>query len=286
MRRSRALFALAALVLLAVAGQAAAYTVKKGETLSGIAARLKLDVPGLVKANKLASPDRIYAGQTLTLPGARTTPTTLAMKTIAATKPAPAPAPAPLPPLPSPVVVIKPSGQSHVVKSGETLSGIAAALHTTVDALARANGIAKPNLLRVGATLTIGAPPWVCPVQGKRDFIDSWGFPRPGGLRHLGVDIMAARGAPVVSPWAGTLELRTGKIGGNAFYVHGDDGFTYYGAHLDTVTARAGRIDRGAQIGTVGDTGDARGGPTHLHFEIHPGGGDAVNPYFTTKQWC
>src|SRR2546421_13040067 len=107
MRRSRALFALAALTLLAVAGQAATYTVKKGDTLSGIAARLKLDVPGLVRTNKLASPDRIYAGQTLTLPSGRTTPTTLAMKTIAATKPAPAPAP--LPPLPSPVVIIKPA---------------------------------------------------------------------------------------------------------------------------------------------------------------------------------
>ena len=135
-------------------------------------------------------------------------------------------------------------------------------------------------------------PPYLCPVQGPRSFVDSWGAPRAGGARHVGTDLMAARGTPVVAPIGGTVEQRQGARGGNAFYLHGDDGNVYYGAHLDRLapnlaTAQSPqRVARGAVIGWVGDSGDARGGPTHVHFEVHPGGGGPVDPYFTLRAWC
>lgn len=268
MPRFRALTAFALLLAAGTSG----YTVRVGDTMSAIASRLRVDLAGLVKANraKVPNPDRIFPGQVLDLPGG----------------PAKAAAPAPPPPpLSTAVVVIRPASITHVVRPGETLSAIAAQLHTTAGELAAANGITVKRILKVGQTLTLTGPPYLCPVQGPRNYIDSWGFPRAGGKRHEGNDVMAARGTPVVAPVGGVLELRRGGLGGNAFYLHGDDGQLYYGAHLDAFNAGAGPIARGQQIGLVGDTGDAKGGPTHLHFELHPNGGPAVDPYFTLKAW-
>jgi murein DD-endopeptidase MepM/ murein hydrolase activator NlpD len=122
-------------------------------------------------------------------------------------------------------------------------------------------------------------------VHGKTSFTDTWGAPRAGGS-HKGTDVLAARGTPVVANLGGTLEPRKGPVGGIAYYLHADDGNTYYGAHLDALTAPAGRIEAGQQIGVVGDTGDAKGGVTHLHFELKPGGGDPVNSFWTLDKWC
>ncbi|HUR76706.1 MAG TPA: M23 family metallopeptidase [Acidimicrobiales bacterium] len=126
---------------------------------------------------------------------------------------------------------------------------------------------------------------WVCPVQGARAFSNDWGNPRSGGRRHKGNDIFSSTGTPVVAPVAGTVTHRSGGLGGLAFYLRGADGNTYYGAHLRTFGA-SGRVGQGQVIGSVGTTGNARGGAAHLHFEIHPGGGAAVNPYGTLRAYC
>ena len=137
-----------------------------------------------------------------------------------------------------------------------------------------------------GQQIASGA--WVCPVQGARSFVDSWGFARPGGRAHQGVDIMSPRGTPVVLPVAGTVSFKSGGIGGLSFRLNGDDGNWYYGAHLDSFAGvSGGHFPAGTVVGYVGDTGDARGTGTHLHFEIHIGGyGNAVNPYPTTRAHC
>lgn len=290
MRQLRALIVVAAVVL---AGQAAArraaptpttYKVHRGDTLSRIAHRFHTTVANLVAANSLANPNRIWGGQVLRLtmpPPPKPTPA-------AATKGAPASGVFTEPPLNDTKVVLGGGGATYVVRSGDTLAAIASRLHTSVADLLNRNHIKATSILHIGQVLAVaGATTWVCPVKGEThfDYHDDWGAWRAGGKRHMGNDMFAARGTPVLAPVAGTLEFRTGSIGGNAFYVHGVDGVTYYGAHLDHYTAKPGPIAQGAQIGVVGNTGDAAGGATHLHFEVHPNG-VAVDPFPTLTRWC
>lgn len=119
----------------------------------------------------------------------------------------------------------------------------------------------------------------VCPIQGPVSFIDSWGAPRPQGP-HMGVDLMAARGSPNVAVVSGEVTMRSpGGLPGLGVHLQGDDGNLYYYFHFDSYEGGARRVAQGEVIGYTGNTGDASGGPTHTHFEVHPGGGGAVNPY-------
>jgi murein DD-endopeptidase MepM/ murein hydrolase activator NlpD len=139
---------------------------------------------------------------------------------------------------------------------------------------------AQKNGLRV---LAHGA--WVCPVQGAHAFSNDWGQPRSGGRTHKGTDIFAAYGTPVVAPVNGSVVDHDSGLGGKGFWLRGVDGNSYYGAHLSRFGA-IGSVSQGQLVGYVGNSGDAAGGPAHLHFEIHPGGGAAVNPYGTLRTYC
>jgi murein DD-endopeptidase MepM/ murein hydrolase activator NlpD len=126
---------------------------------------------------------------------------------------------------------------------------------------------------------------WTCPVAGPHAFSNDWHQPRSGGRLHQGTDILAPRGTPVVANVSGTVNRHSSSLGGQSYYLRGDDGNTYYGAHLQSYAAQ-GRVSIGTVIGYVGTSGNASGGPPHLHFEIHPGGGAAVNPYPTLVRYC
>lgn len=125
----------------------------------------------------------------------------------------------------------------------------------------------------------------ICPLRGSAAFGDTWGAPRSGGRRHEGVDMMAASGAVLVAVVAGRLSFSTNRLGGLSAHVYGNNGNTYYYAHLSSWEGSNRFVSQGEVIGYVGDTGNATGNP-HLHFEIRPNGGRAVNPFPSVRAAC
>lgn len=134
----------------------------------------------------------------------------------------------------------------------------------------------------------------IVPVAGVpvRQLADTWGEAREAGQRvHEAIDIPAPGGTPVVAAFAGTVEkLFQSARGGTTVYVRSDDARTMaYYAHLAAYApglAEGTRVTRGQPVGTVGDTGDAGPGNTHLHFGVAAmrrgerwWQGTPVNPY-------
>jgi murein DD-endopeptidase MepM/ murein hydrolase activator NlpD len=108
-------------------------------------------------------------------------------------------------------------------------------------------------------------------VRAKRNSYDqnSFGAPR-NGHRHAGVDIFARKGTPIVSATKGIV-IFTGylSLGGKALAILSPDLKLFYYAHLDTIIAkRLTFVSEGDTIGHVGNTGNAKFTPPHLHFSI------------------
>lgn len=175
---------------------------------------------------------------------------------------------------------------SHRVGPGDTLDAIAQRYDTSVAALAKANGIDNPNHIEVGQQLDVpgGAGGYVCPVPGAR-FLNDWGIGKPGGQRHhQGVDMHAPRGTPILAPVPGHVQQIEGDRGGTQFKLTDDDGYVHWGTHMASAGA-SGRVEAGEILGRVGNSGNAAGGPTHLHYEVRLDGG-LINPYPSLAQSC
>jgi murein DD-endopeptidase MepM/ murein hydrolase activator NlpD len=141
---------------------------------------------------------------------------------------------------------------------------------------------------RDSAPVHAGGVLGACPVGRPRAFVDTFGAPRPGGRTHQGIDLMAPFGTPIYAAQSGRFEQNENSLGGTSALVYAANGdFTYY-AHMSSYAgvADGSTVTAGTMIGHVGNTGDARGGPYHLHFEYHPGGGAAVDPYSMLKAAC
>ncbi|NLF01879.1 MAG: LysM peptidoglycan-binding domain-containing protein [Anaerolineales bacterium] len=120
------------------------HVVQQGDTLYGIAHRYGVDMGAIVRANGIVNPDRIHVGQRLTIASTTTPPATPEPQTT----PTPAPSEG------------APSGGVYIVQPGDSLYRIGLRFGVSVSALARANGIANPNLILVGQRLIIpGATP-------------------------------------------------------------------------------------------------------------------------------
>lgn len=110
---------------------------------------------------------------------------------------------------------------------------------------------------------------------------DTFGAPRGADRRHEGVDIFAPRGTDVLSATHGIVSaVREGGLGGRQVWVIGPAGERHYYAHLDDFApglAAGDVVHPGAQLGVVGDTGNARGTPPHLHYGVY-GADGAYDP--------
>jgi murein DD-endopeptidase MepM/ murein hydrolase activator NlpD len=151
----------------------------------------------------------------------------------------------------------------------------------------RADVAAQFNLAVFAAGSEIVIHGFVFPVGDPHTFGDSFGYPRMMGTgyehAHQGTDIMAPKGTPLFAAERGIItKMGTDVLGGTKIWVKGESGTYYYYAHLSAFAdgmADGLVVDAGTVIGFVCDTVNAKGGAPHLHFEIHPDGGPAVNPY-------
>ena len=200
--------------------------------------------------------------------------------------------------------------QNLLITAGITVKGGAdgkfgVATKNAISAFQKAQGLTTTGSLNLQTALYIGfipglttnpainptpAPsgpaivPTVFPVLGPCWFADTWKAPRAGGREHEGVDIIAKSGTPIYAVSNGTITRvfldRPGSLGGNAIRLTASDGTYFHYAHLSAFAEGAGlgaTVVAGQVIGYIGSTGSSS--TPHLHFEYHPGGGVASNPY-------
>ncbi len=151
----------------------------------------------------------------------------------------------------------------------------------------------------IAGTASAAVPRLIFPVVAATSYYNDFGAPRGSG-RHQGNDLMAGKRSPVVAVEAGrVVKWTSSRSAGCMLYLHGRSGTTYLYIHLNNDRTlrndnRGGckngiafapglvsnqQVQAGQLIGFVGDSGDANGIASHLHFEVHPNDGRAVSPF-------
>jgi murein DD-endopeptidase MepM/ murein hydrolase activator NlpD len=197
--------------------------------------------------------------------------------------------------------------QAALVKAGITVRGgvdgdFGGGTSAAVMDFQRANGLSVTGKVSESTAQKLGLQPMagpaapdpssvsfeVFPVQGKCYFGDSWGYARSGGRVHLGVDIIAPEGKLLYAVADGTITKiyadYPGALAGNGVRLTMADGTYFFYAHMLGIGEGievGGKVKAGQVVGAVGSTGNS--GTPHVHFEVHPKGGSAVNPYPMVK---
>lgn len=140
-----------------------------------------------------------------------------------------------------------------------------------------------------GGSAPAGGGGRACPMNSIPQLFNDWGWPRGGGSRsHKGNDLYGDLREPVYAMASGVWDVQSyGNSAGNWAILRGSDGFEYWYMHLDGHAVGDGtRVSVGQQVAYNGWTGNAVGSVYHVHFEIHPSGGGAIDPYPYLSQVC
>jgi len=184
--------------------------------------------------------------------------------------------------------------QKALVAAGITLKGgvdgvFGGATTVALQAFQTAKGINATGRLdqRTAIALGVVAAPAIqlaaFPVQGPCSFENTWHAPRGGGRLHLGVDIIAKEGNLIYAVADGTItkvySTATDKLAGNGVRLTTADGTYFFYGHFKSVAEGISvgtKVKAGQVIGYNGKTGGTN--TPHLHFEVHPQGGEAIDP--------
>jgi murein DD-endopeptidase MepM/ murein hydrolase activator NlpD len=168
-----------------------------------------------------------------------------------------------------------------------------AVAHAWAELRPRLGTLATPQPTRPFQSTRPSSKTAACPVAGRFTLSSggAFGACRDGcSRRHQGLDLFAAQGTPVIAVVSGTIaraSMRDQGLGGISLTLRGPDGTTYYYAHHQANRVGLGaRVHQGQSIAAVGRTGNARSTPAHLHFEIHPHAGAAIDPAPSIRRWC
>ena len=115
----------------------------------------------------------------------------------------------------------------------------------------------------------------------EQHLTDTWGAARSQGRTHEGIDIFAPRGTPIQATTQGIVsKVGDNTLGGKVVVIVGPGGAGHYYAHLEDYADISPNdwVNTGDIIGYVGDSGNAKGTPPHVHYGIYIDG-SAVNPY-------
>jgi hypothetical protein len=206
------------------------------------------------------------------------------------TQPPPTQPPRPLPPPPAPTTTttVKPGPQTVPPDAQAQINAVKRTPPNSTAALIQAVSALEDFGLTPQEAINVGFGHF--PVAGMANWSDDWLMPRftPSFHLHQGNDVFAAGGTPIRAVYDGTVRFSEEPVGGKDVYLNMPNGTYFFCAHASDFApgiSSGQSVKQGTIIGFVGDTGDAQGGATHCHFEMHPNGGAAVDPKSTLDGW-
>ena len=155
--------------------------------------------------------------------------------------------------------------------------------YQTANGLQVTGTLTTPTAIKLGLVAAPTISISVFPVQGVCSYENTWHAPRGTNRLHLGVDIIAKEGNLLYAVADGTItkmySTATDKLAGNGVRLTRADGTYFFYGHMLRVADGVGigvKVKAGQVIGYVGKTGDTT--TPHLHLEVHPFGGEAIDP--------